>query len=271
MPPTHWILAIILLALRAFGFDPIDMAFLPDSEPISLEASVISHSVSNFAATIEVRPGTTMPVWAKRIILSLRADCPSAETPENDACRAAGIYPADIDHTVPDRWGGTTTYAADNSTTTWGCRMGSVSAGGDDLTADCSKTIESAGSLRTESTVYDNCYVLAHVRPVVMTAGVDKIKPPPPTKATFNNDEVVTLSADALISIYSEFISSDGCPASETVMFAGSVQPGQTETAPSSASPTNGGSDENAGARRFGGNPLGAWAGIGVTGLILGL
>ena len=271
MAPTRWLLAISLLVLPSLAFDPVDIAFIPDSEPLSLDASVISHSATVFHVSDAVRSGTTRGVFSNQVSVSLRVDCPSSKSPENDACRAAGIYPANIYHTKPDIWGGTTTYPADNSTTTWRCTVGSdAESRGAELMADCSKTIESAGNVRIESTIYDNCYAVAHMLPIVMTAGADKIDPPPLTELTYDSGAVVTLTAGAFISGYSKLLSLGGCPASETTMWAASVtaNPGQTQTAPGSESPTNGSSEENAGTRRLGGNVL--CVGIAVAALVAG-
>jgi hypothetical protein len=53
-------------------------------------------------------------------------------------------------------------------------------------------------------------------------------------------------------------------------MWAASVtaNSGQTQTAPSSKSPTNGSSEENAGTRRLGGDV--SWVGIAVAALVAG-
>jgi hypothetical protein len=81
--------------------------FLPDSEPLSLDASIIS----------VYRPSNSP---REKPVTTLQLDCPTAPpSPANDACRAAGIYPAQVYHTQGSVWGGTTTYAADDSTTTW--------------------------------------------------------------------------------------------------------------------------------------------------------
>jgi hypothetical protein len=134
--------------------------------------------------------------------------CPTAASPENDACRSAGIYPAQVYHTQGSVWGGTTTYSADDSTTTWVCTLG---GSGDSLTGECTKTIASGGSTRTETSQYDDCYVAAHQRPIVVTAGQDKIQ------------DRWDMDASRLVSIRSSQLAAAGCPASQAVIWAGAV------------------------------------------------
>ncbi|KAK4033556.1 hypothetical protein C8A01DRAFT_49901 [Parachaetomium inaequale] len=167
--------------------------FLPDSEPLSLEASAVAVN------TVGRDPVTTLEVA-----------CPTAASPENDACRSAGIYPAQIYHTQGSVWGGTTTYAADDSTTTWVCSLG----GSDPtLVGECTKTIVGGGSTRTETAEYGNCYVAAHQRPIVVTAGLEKITP-----AHF-----MTIDASKLVSLRSSQLAAAGCPASQTTIWAGAA------------------------------------------------
>ncbi|KAL2015388.1 hypothetical protein VTK56DRAFT_5542 [Thermocarpiscus australiensis] len=201
--------------------------FLPDSEPLSLDASVVAVNT----------PDTDDPVT------TLQIACPTAASPENDACRAAGIYPAQVYHTRGSVWGGTTTYARDDSTTTWRCALGDAargggSGGGGGVTAACSKTIVVGGggsggraTTRTESAAYDNCYVVAHRLPLVVTAGADKLVEGRGGGAT------VAADASELNAEYSSELAAAGCPASETTMFAGAVAVGAT-TSPSRASET---------------------------------
>lgn len=182
--------------------------FLPDSEPTSLDASVIA---VNTAGT---DPVTTMQLaW------------PTAASPENDACRAAGIYPAQVYHTQGSVFGGTTTYSADDSTTTWRCELGENSAGRAGGT--CSKTIVSKGTTRTESDDYNTCYVLAHQRPVVVTAGLDKVK------------YYLTMDVSAYISAKSSELAQAKCPASKTTIWAGAVAGSATSAASSTAATTS--------------------------------
>ncbi|KAM7185484.1 hypothetical protein V8F33_012371 [Rhypophila sp. PSN 637] len=132
--------------------------FLPDSEPLSLVASVI-HRTTIITTTI-IRPTTTITSLTVSTLTSDRANsnsnnqdgqsgnineyeeeitvkinCPSAQTPENEACRSARIYPAivtgrrilgsidELAHTHV--WKGETTYlVGDDTTTTWTCWQG---------------------------------------------------------------------------------------------------------------------------------------------------
>ncbi|KAK4120140.1 hypothetical protein N657DRAFT_649494 [Parathielavia appendiculata] len=167
--------------------------FLPDSEPISLEASAIAVN------TVGRDPVTTLQVA-----------CPTAASPENDACRSAGIYPAQVYHTQGPVWGGTTTYSVDDSTTTWVCTLGGSNP---KLSGECTKTIVSSGSTRTETAEYGNCYVVAHQRPIVVTAGGENI----------NSRHYLEMDASQYVSLRSRILAEDGCPASQTTIWAGAA------------------------------------------------
>jgi hypothetical protein len=184
-------------------------AFLPDSEPLSLEASIIA--VNTVGEEPNDNPVTTLEVA-----------CPTAASPENDACRSAGIYPAQVYHTQGSVWGGTTTYSADDSTTTWVCSLG---GSGPDLSGDCTKTIVGGGSTRTETAGFGNCYVAAHQRPILVTAGAEKI------------DYFMTIDASQYVSLKSSVLAEDGCPASQTTIWAGAAA--QTTSAASSGATTD--------------------------------
>jgi hypothetical protein len=189
--------------------------FLPDSQPLSLEASVVT---VNSAGT---KPVTTVVV-----------DCPTAASPDNDACRSADIYPAQVYHTQGSVWGGTTTYSADDSTTTWVCTLqGSPPDSG---SAECTKTIVGGGSTRTETEEYGACYVGAHQRPIVITAGVDKIQ----------DAHYATMDASELVSMGDSRRAEAGCPASETTMWAGTAA--STTDAATGPSPTGDSADTTA-------------------------
>ncbi|KAK4206294.1 hypothetical protein QBC37DRAFT_435152 [Rhypophila decipiens] len=126
--------------------------FLPDSEPLSLVASVI-HKTTIITTTI-IRPTTTITSLSVKALttsrpnansngnspedeedITLKINCPSALTPENEACRSARIYPAivtgrrilgsidELAHTHV--WKGETTcLVGDDTTTTWTCWQG---------------------------------------------------------------------------------------------------------------------------------------------------
>jgi hypothetical protein len=211
---------------------PVFTFFLPDSEPKSLEASVIAvHSHVEPPATYDHNPVTTLLV-----------DCPKAKSPDNDACRSVGIYPAEVYHTQGSVWGGATTYPADNSTTTWRCELGSPWATGG-LTstrsgdgADCSKTIVASGATRTEATVFDPCYLPAHQLPIVITGGVEKLDP-------YAVSVAMGVDAAELDSVYSSLVASMGCPSTTETLWVGTaavtggVSPSATEKLPT-ATPT---------------------------------
>jgi len=247
----------ILLATASFlipptvaqGDEHLGTFFLPDSEPRSLEASVISIvSVSGDPVT------------------SLQVACPTARSPENDACREAGIYPAQVYHTQGSVWGGTTTYSVDDSTTTWGCALGGGLGAKEGIRATCSKTIERGGSIQTESTSYGNCYCIAHLLPMVVTANADLLHDEPFTPYTGKDGVVTVIDASWLDARYSQELSSSGCPASETTMWAGAtaaattttVNPGSSPTTPTSSTETST-SAENAGIKGIRGLSSSTW------------
>ncbi|KAK4236694.1 hypothetical protein C8A03DRAFT_35383 [Achaetomium macrosporum] len=173
--------------------------FLPDSEPLSLEASAVAVNTVGTGLNTD-------------LVTTLHVACPTAASPENDACRAAGIYPAQVYHTQGSVWGGTTTDPGDDSTTTWQCALAGSNP---TLGADCVKTV--VGALGQFSRVligaYDNCYVLAHQRPVVVTAGAEKI----------NWAGHATMDAGQYVSLRSSLLTEAGCPASQTTIWAGTA------------------------------------------------
>lgn len=170
--------------------------FLPDSEPLSLDASIIAVNTVNDDA-----------------VTTLELACPTAPSPENEACRSAGIYPAQAYHTQGSIWGGTTTYAVDDSTTTWKCELGSGSDDPPGVMGRCDKTIVENAATRTESASYDECYVIAHQLPIVVTAGVDKINPA----------HYLTIDASAVNEGRSSRLAAAECPASQRAMWAGAI------------------------------------------------
>lgn len=148
--------------------------FLPDSAPSSLVASIVQVT---YVATVS---NSTLGEWVTSLVL----DCPPTTKPVKDECRAAGIYPASVYHTRGSVWGGTTTRAADDSTTTWRCELGeryTPSVNGTSRpgsSAYCTKTIEAPGKAReTVTAQYDHCYLAHQKLPIVVTAGGEKLAP----------------------------------------------------------------------------------------------
>ncbi|CAI4212824.1 unnamed protein product [Parascedosporium putredinis] len=240
----------------------VALLFLPDAHPHSLEASVVDFSLfpgSTFTTTSDGSTITAAPTPATWAHTRLMVDCPASKNAENDACREAGIYPAEIHMQDPNLYGGVTTYLPDNSTTTWTCQPGYPSAPMNMmLEVKCAKTTESDGTTQSEWTTYDNCYGLAHLRPVVITAGTEKLERLPPSIATL--DTVSTIDANLYLS---------GLAGARQ----GSVQ---TVSSSSTAKPTGeageGGSDgdgeagnEGAGIKSVGGIGLAVWALIGLA------
>ncbi|KAL2193274.1 hypothetical protein P885DRAFT_45768 [Corynascus similis CBS 632.67] len=186
-----FVVGLLLTAATAQSTGLVTL-FLPDSEPLYLDASVVGVS------TAGTDPVTT-----------LRVACPTGSSPGNKACRTAGIYPAQVYHTRGSVWGGTTTYSADDSTTTWICTLGGSHP---TLSGDCTKTIIASDSTRTETATYGNCYVGAHQRPIEVTAGLEKL-----------DFFITTIDAGELVSIQQSLLSKDGCPSSNTIIWEGAV------------------------------------------------
>lgn len=208
---TRLILPIgLVLAPAAAQSTAFMTLFLPDSEPLSLEASAVAVN------TVGTGPNTQQ-------ITTVVVACPTGASPDNDACRAAGIYPAQVYHTRGSVWGGTTTYSADDSTTTWVCTLG---GGGNSVSGECTKTIVGGSSTRTETSEYGFCYVAAHQRPIVVTAGQEKIQ------------DHWDMDASRLIAGRSSQLSAAGCPASQTVIWAGAVASTTGAGSPTAVPPT---------------------------------
>lgn len=133
---------------------PIFPVFILDSHPVSLEASLVA-----------VAP---IPTQTYQSIVTLRVDCPRSVSPENDACRALGVYPAEVYHTQGSVYGGTVTAAGAGltTTTTWYCALGGSGGGPTpDLKGTCVRTIVGGAAAaappttRLETTVINSCYV----------------------------------------------------------------------------------------------------------------
>ncbi|KFZ20595.1 hypothetical protein V501_00023 [Pseudogymnoascus sp. VKM F-4519 (FW-2642)] len=189
--------------------------FILDSAPISLEAAIISVS--------------PVPTWTYQSIVTYSVDCPQSASPDNDACRALSIYPAEVWHTQGSMWGGTTTARADDSTTTWTCNLGSgVSEVSKTRGPSCVKSINGAGgTTRVETTWLGPCYVSAHSVPMLVTAGAEKLPP----------QYYVTYAVSEWKSITSSVLSSMGCAVSSTTAM----------TSAASTTTSNGGASETGG------------------------
>ncbi|CAI4213595.1 unnamed protein product [Parascedosporium putredinis] len=197
---------------RHASIDPAERVLFLDSRPLYVEASVVTVTTDSVHTTDD--KGSSLLVAHRAT--TLRVDCGSDASPENDACRDAGIYPATAAYTILAEgmaYGGTTTYRVDNSTTTWSCDR----AGADD-SVSCVKTIVSGGSTRTESTAHDSCYVWGHMVPAVLTAGLDKMAAPPPTEYPVDDKNTITLSYQVFNSDYSDIMSKAGCPATKAAI-----------------------------------------------------
>lgn len=139
-----------------------------DYIPSSLEASVVS---SYDITTSGLSP---TGVW------SYRADCAKESSPENNACRALRLYPADFYHTQGSVWGGTMTNARLDHTTSWECSLGGVATGTGNNARDatCHSTVVSGTRILTNATEHKtNACELIHASiPLVITAGVEKLE-----------------------------------------------------------------------------------------------
>ena len=155
--PALFLEAVLVLILAGMptSAQPTSLQdmFILDSAPRSLEANLVT-----------VVPD---PTYMSDRVATYIADCPKPASPENDACRAESIYPAQLWHTQGSMWGGTATARRDGSTTTWACNLAELT---------CVKTVNAAGATeRVETTTIDECYSIAHRIPMVVTAGVEKL------------------------------------------------------------------------------------------------
>jgi hypothetical protein len=190
--------------------------FILDTDAVSLDASIIA-----------VNPD---PSETAHSVVTLAVDCPKTASPDNDACREEGIYPAQIYHTQGSVFGGTVTASADDSTTTWVCALGGCAGCGTqapDLSAECTKTVVAKGNKRVELTSLDGCYILAHSVPLVVTAGAEKLN-----AAYFEEGPAKTF-----VDQYSSWYEQMGCPSATTST--------ATTTSVSTGSPSTGASVSN--------------------------
>lgn len=108
-------------------------------------------------------------------VTTLRAVCPSASSPENDACRAISSFPMDIYHTQGSIFGGTMTAPNKERTTMWECALGTGDNGVN--SADCSSTIVEGTKIITNSSeTFHTCQEIHGHIPLVITAGLEKPK-----------------------------------------------------------------------------------------------
>ncbi|KAK4220716.1 hypothetical protein QBC38DRAFT_525144 [Podospora fimiseda] len=182
----------LFLRLTSAQASSVITFFLPGSEPISLDASVISVGSDSPTA-----PGRITP----QVVTHIQLACPTARLPDNDACRAASVYPAQVYHTQGSVWGGTTIHAA--ATTTWECALMDTPGETPILSANCKRQVVS-GTMTGKEEVFGlgNCYVLAHRLPIVVTAGQEKIP----------SDQYMNAGVDQINSWDEELLSSANCP-----------------------------------------------------------
>jgi hypothetical protein len=189
--------------------------------PASLEASIIAVNTDAKEAT--------------RSVVTYKLDCPATASPENDACRARGIYPAEVYHTQGSIFGGTVTGKGDGSTTTWSCNLqGCAGCTATPLGGTCVQTLVSGASTTVNTTTLNGCFVAAHYVPAVITAGVGKLD---------TSLERVTYAAQDILSFIDDDLATLGCPPRTTMVAAGVTGPsgGATPSQPSmtgSAAPT---------------------------------
>ncbi|KAK4230723.1 hypothetical protein QBC38DRAFT_468653 [Podospora fimiseda] len=170
--------------------------FLPDSEPLSLVASVVV--INQITQTTSIlkstsKPPSTKPTVSTTLIpsttrssnpseITFQIDCATAASPENDACRSASIYPAQVTQKLLSpgaEWRGVTSYLiGDDSTTTWTCWQGMTMKPEvmiDEMLpyAECVSTIvkSEGSSIRYTTNKYDECYLYRHMLPLIVTAG----------------------------------------------------------------------------------------------------
>ena len=213
--PAQAALAVLLVCGRTSGQTTSVMPmFILDSAPLSLDASIVAVS--------------PVPTETKKSVVTYSVDCPQPATPDNDACRAQSIYPAEVWHTQGSVWGGTTTARADDSTTAWMCDLGVGISGGTTAGPFCVKSITAAGAAaRVETTWLNSCYIVAHSVPLLVTAGAEKLP----------GAYYMTYGVSQLHSAYSSQLSSMGCAVSSTMAMTNTAS---TTTIRGGASATGG-------------------------------
>jgi hypothetical protein len=128
-------------------------AFIPDSHPRSLQASVVTKI-----------DGT----------LTYRLSCPTGTSPENIACRGENRYPALATHSPGSVFAGAFTTASSGITTRWDCALGSGSEATIlDQDGVCNRTIVDGGRTSLTSTAMNSCFVAQHQVPITYTAGLE--------------------------------------------------------------------------------------------------
>jgi len=178
----------------------VGIGFVLDLPPSSLEASIVA--VNSVESDIRSRD----------VVMTIAVDCPKPASPDNDACRAQSIYPAELWHTQGSMFGGIATLRADDSTTAWTCELGTGASRAKDGSwitrgPSCVKSITAAGgATRVETTLLNDCDVQARSVPLLVTAGADKL----------DDSWYMTYGASKLRSAYDSALVEMGCPARPT-------------------------------------------------------
>jgi hypothetical protein len=136
----------------------VDTLWVPFAHPASVEASIVS-----------IRPDPSEVELGDSSVVTFALACPSASSPENDACRAAGIYPQLVTHTDGPWFEGAIT-AGPDATTSWSCELAG-NPGSSDLSADCTTKVFAKIGAGTTTTKLRSCAVEAGFIPVLLTAG----------------------------------------------------------------------------------------------------
>src|SRR3569833_235880 len=195
--------------------------FVP--HPVSLEGSL-----AGFRTTTNSRGHPSV------VGMSFRLNCAAAASPDNDACRAASLYPVDVEKGAGEI--GTVTSAG--TTTAWSCRIADDTSYGASLSALCVNTLASAGSSTTVSTSMDGCAVQARTVLANITAGWDKLMGLPDTVK--NGDNIDTASASEWSSYMSDYMSSLHCSPLRLGVSSTATPPAPSPAAGGGSTPTTG-------------------------------
>ena len=168
--------------------------------------------------------------------VSYRLNCAAAASPDNDACRAASIYPVDVVMGVREL--GTASSAG--TTTVWSCRIADDAFPGAPLTASCVNTLASAGGSTTVTTSMDECAVNARMVLANITAGWENIASTDLPEKIRHGDSNATASAAEWTRDISLDLSSKGCPTALRLGVSSTANPTASSSVPAGSAATTG-------------------------------
>ncbi|KAI5859776.1 hypothetical protein GGS23DRAFT_614578 [Durotheca rogersii] len=159
-------------------------------------------------------------------------DCPAENPPENDACRALSIYPADAHHIQGSVYGGAITTRGLGQTMTWMCALGDCrdcAARGAKMASCAIDGVDAESVSVTRNLLVQSCDQARLSVPLVVTAGVEKLDP---------NAFKATLGVSDYLSAWQDDLASMDCaPAPALSDYAAQFQ---TTTAPAADATSTG-------------------------------